>query len=101
MIEGLKIEISSGELKAHLDAKADFHSKKATAYEKQAHEVAKVGGANAAMTNDPVHSLQMSAAQHLRQAKYFDFLAGRIIPDETYRLQENDLQRLEWFERLG
>ena len=27
MIEGLKIEISSGELKAHLDAKADFHSR--------------------------------------------------------------------------
>jgi hypothetical protein len=101
MIEGLKIELSSTELQEHLAAKATYHEARGDAYKAQAVEIRKLGGTNVAQSNDPAHSLEMSRDQHYKRADYFGFLSARIIPNETYRLQEHDLERLEWFSRLG
>jgi hypothetical protein len=95
MIEGLKIEISSAELTDHISARAEFHEGKAAFYDEQVSAL-KAGGVGAiAQSNDPVSSLQGSARQHMERSAFFRFMAEHLIPDETYRLDESDLGRLE------
>jgi hypothetical protein len=47
------------------------------------------------VSNDPVGSLQESANRHGEREAFLTFMAEHIVPDETYRLTEQDLIRLE------
>lgn len=95
MIEGLKIEISSEELEDHLDARAEYHEQKMNFYDEQVRNL-RAGGVGAiAQSNDPVNSLQASAKQHKDRAAFFRFVSDHLILNETYRLDESDLGRLE------
>lgn len=95
MIEGLKIEIESTELRDHLDGRAAHHESKMRFYDEQVRNL-KAGGVGAVqMTNDPVHSLENSAKQHRDRAAFFRFVSDHLIQNETYRLDESDLGRLE------
>lgn len=99
MIEGVKIDIPSDELKSHLTGRVEYHKGKERFYRNQA-QVLKDGGAGTiAMSNDPVSSLQGSQRQHSQQAAFFQFMAEHIVPDETYRLSESDFSRLEFSSR--
>lgn len=100
MIQGLQIELTSNELRTHLSRKAADHAKKADAYATQYLEVKKLQPAEGGMTNDPAQSLAMSRDMHAKKSNYYAFLAEKLIPNETYRLQEHDLERLEWFSRV-
>jgi len=101
VIEGLKIELPSNEIRVHLEVKARAHREKQATYEKQVEELKAIGVGKQAQTMDPLSTLQNSAASHAKRAEFFEFMAKRIIPNETYRLQEHDLERLEWFSRYG
>jgi hypothetical protein len=100
MIEGLKIEITSDELRVHILARAEHHRERATFYEAQVSNL-RAGGLTAerGVSNDPVGSLNHSATQHRNKTAFFAFLAEHLVPGETYRLTENDLERLEIFSR--
>lgn len=94
MIEGIKIELSSKELRDHLLERVSYHDGKRAFYEGQVASL-RAGGVNEqAVSNDPVSSLEMSARRHSERADFFSFMADHLI-DETYRLSESDLTRIE------
>lgn len=95
MIEGLKIKISSDELRKHLQARANHHLEKVTFYNGQVSALHDSGLQTSMTSNDPVGSLKHSAKDHQDKFALFTFLADHIIPDEEYLLSENDLSRIE------
>ena len=95
MIEGIRIDISSSELKEHLEERAEFHRKKSEWYSTQVTSLREGGVTPAPMSNDPVASLANSASGHKEKAAYFSFLAQHLIPDELYRLTEDDMGNIE------
>jgi hypothetical protein len=100
MIEGLKIEIPTRELREHIEARAQYHRDKAEWYAGQVSNLRAGGLAEQRhMSNDPVSSLERSEQDHREKCAFFSFLAEHLIPDETYRLTEADLSRLEFISR--
>lgn len=96
MIEGLKIDVPSGELIDHLKARADFHKEKRAFYTKQAQALVDGGiRETPGVTNDPTGQLQNSAKSHAAREGFFRFLADHVVGGETYRLTEQDMTRLE------
>jgi hypothetical protein len=93
MIEGLKFDISSAELKELLDFKWKSHATKAEQYRTQ---IANLQDAQEAGTfsNDPTFQLKGSLKAHEKNATYFKLLADKVVPDETYRLAEHEYQRV-------
>lgn len=96
MIEGLKIDVSSAELTDHLADRASYHQEKRAFYTKQAKALVDGGiRENPGVSNDPTAQLQNSAKTHAEREAFFRFLAEHVVADETYRLSEQDLTRLE------
>lgn len=99
MIEGLKIQIGSDELKKHLEARAEYHSQKVEFYKGQVKSLSDGGVGRTFHSNDPVGSLQGSVKEHANKMAYFKFMAEHLVPSEMYRISEHDLQQLEIYER--
>jgi hypothetical protein len=99
VIEGLRVDLTSEELTTHLHLRGVKHAEKAAEYEKQVVAVSELQPASGA-SNDPVQSLRMSAQQHRAKAALFDFLAKHIVPNETYRLSEQEFIRLEFVDAV-
>jgi hypothetical protein len=100
MIEGLKIDVPSEELVDHLTMRGDYHREKRAFYERQAQQLIDGGiRENAGVSNDPTSTLQASAKQHGAKFAFFAFLADHVVADETYRLSEQDMTRLELVDR--
>lgn len=100
MIQGVKIQISSEELKKHLLDKVTHHKEKADFYNAQVSNLEKgadehtVGGSLYNASNNPVQSLKESGKKHQAKSEYFQFIADHLVPD-TYELTEQDLTKLE------
>ena len=94
IIEGVKIDVPSDELKTHLLDRATLHHEKAARYDSQARELQELGDQQG-QTNDPVHGLQMKFQEHQRKAELFSFMANHLVPGVTYRLSERDLTYVE------
>ena len=100
MIEGLRFDVTSEELKVHLEKKLRHHRERVAFYKDKAQALQAGGAEPAGYTGgDPVQSLREKAAQHQNRVELFDFLRGHLIPGETYRLEENDLLKLEIISR--
>jgi len=99
MIQGLLIELKTDELKQHIVGRADYHKKKAEWYEAQIKNLKQGGLEETHASNDPVSSLERSHHDHREKYGYFMFMAEHLIPDETYRLTEHDLSKLEFVSR--
>ena len=97
MIEGIKIELASAELREHLGGRAEHHRKKAESYEGQVVGLKEVADGDEVRFHSAnvVDTLQNKVREHRSKAALFSFLAEHLIPDETYRLSENDLTRIE------
>lgn len=103
MIEGIKIQITTEELHAHILKKINHHKEKHLFYKNQADSLEKGveadshgSGSNLSnMSNNPLDSLRNSAKKHQQRVEYFRFIADHLVPKETYELTENDLTKLE------
>lgn len=95
MIEGLKIDVSSTELEEHLSKRVEYHTERAEFYGLQVQNLKAGGVGILAQSNDPVSSLEGSEKSHQDKAAFYRFMKDHVIPDETYRLTEQDLVRLE------
>lgn len=97
MIEGLKYEVTSGEIVAHVMARAEYHKEREAWYQAQIDELSRGMAEPQEYTNgDPIRNLRDSMARHTNKREVFDFLAAHIIPDEVYRLEERELTNLEF-----
>jgi len=100
MIEGFKLDFTSQDLKDHLNQRRDFHGEKELSYRKQAEGVASIkGGDFQGQTVDPQHALEQRANDHRSKHDFFSLMAAHIVPDEIYRLTQNDLVLLELISR--
>lgn len=97
MIEGLRIDVSSEEMKKILKDRVSYHSEKAEMYGSQVKALE--GEPTVDMTADPKKALRDRLRHHQRKWEFFNFLAEHVIPNETYRLSEIDLTRLEILSR--
>ncbi len=100
MIHGIHIDIPSDELRAALEERAQYHDEKAAFYHKQMQvnqEIEDDDEETAHYNSARVPAAQEARLQrrhHRQRAAYLRFVAAHVIP-ETYRLDENDLRRLE------
>jgi hypothetical protein len=96
MIEGLKLDFTTEELADHLSRRVEHHQERANFYEKQATAL-ETGGAQAQQYSggDPLRSLRDSLTQHLNRATLLGVMRDHLVPGETYRLDENDLLKIE------
>lgn len=110
MIEGLKLDFASSELGDHLRRRVEHHDERAGFYVKQAEQL-RAGTAKSvdepevrahySGMSDPESQLRERARSHERRAAFFTVVEKHIIIGETYRLEESDLERLEFFSTFG
>ena len=100
MIEGIKLDFTSDQLKAHVGERIVFHSQKEKWYQQQVLAL-RSGGVrpDSGVSNDPVTSLERSMSDHAQKAGLFQVIADHIVSNEVYRLSESDLSRLEFISR--
>ena len=98
MIEGVKIDLSAAELRQHLNARAEFHKRKADWYADRVRDLGAELPPDPNVSNNPTHSLQRSAEDHKNRYVFFRLLADHVIED-TYRLSQGDLAALEFASR--
>ena len=102
MIEGIQFDIGSQELAAHLKTRVEHHDKRAEWYGDKANSLAegdfdeetrqKMSNTN---NSNPVEQMRAGYKRHKAKASLFGFMAGHVVANETYRLKESDLQRIE------
>ena len=99
-IEGLKIQVTTDELREHVNQRTAFHREKAEWYQSQI-EALQTGGlqSDLRMSGDPVQTLKAHQETHRNKRSYFGFLSDHLVPDEVYILTERDLADLEIYSR--
>jgi hypothetical protein len=101
MIEGLKLDISSEELKNHLSKKIAHHKERERFYAEQVASLTKGGVQPTNYSGgDPVRALKEKEERHTSRAELLTFLRDHLIPDQTYRLTEQDLVSIEIVSRF-
>ena len=98
MIEGVKLNISSDELKKKILERVEYHRQKFEFYSKKVEELEPVKGEMESSSN-AFTDLKNKADNHQARMEFFQFLADHIIPKEIYRLQTQDLTNLEFISR--
>lgn len=96
MVEGLKFQMTSEELRDHLIARVKHHVSRREFYTTKADELERGKAEGMGYSNgDPVRSLREKCDEHDRQVKLFTWMHDHVAPDESYQLDDKDLQRLE------
>jgi hypothetical protein len=95
MIEGMKLRISSDDLRAHLREREEYHRGRQEFYAGQGRQLTEAGEQPQNLTNDPVKAMTDRAAHHRGRADAFATWGRYLIPDEVYQLDNSELSRLE------
>ena len=102
MITGLFVDVPSAELKSMLEGRLKYHQNKVDAYTSQLEGLEKLESAlgeeakqlGKTSTATPKENMLQAIQKHANQVIYYKFMTEHVIPNETYRLGENDLTRL-------
>jgi hypothetical protein len=100
MITGLYIQMPTEKLQRHLDSRRRYHAEKAEWYKTQVANLSAEVDARLDVSNNPTQSLRQSQMSHENKAAFFALLAENLIPDETYRLSQDDCILLDLRERF-
>ena len=96
MIDGIKVQLTTGQLRDHLMKRVRYHEEKRDLYAGQVQALEAGGERQDNASLDPVRALKDRASQHSSKAELFRILADHLIPDETYRIADHDLTRIEF-----
>lgn len=106
-IQGLKLQMSSDELKKTCEGRIAFHAERAkwalAEYERLEPEAEKFKGEARSMgkggrignVSAATKNFKDEHDRHEDKVVLFKFMAEHVIPNETYILDENDLRKLE------
>jgi len=102
MIQGLFIDVPSTELKAMLEDRRKYHQDKVSAYTQQLEGLEKLESAlgeearrmGKTSTATPKENMEQAIQKHANQVIYYKFMAEHVVPNETYRLGDQELLRL-------
>lgn len=87
MIEGLKVEMSTEQLAARLAERILWHQQTVEAYERE------LACSKATAQDDRRQcALEHEMREHQEQVAVLSLLRDHLIPNEVYRLMENDLR---------
>lgn len=115
IIEGVKIEMSTTDLRAMLNARADWHQAKHKRYLARIDALNKLVGEEAQTEeeDDEGNQVRFSASNYDQKAGwsqkadssktragYFRLLAKYLVPDATYQLTNRDIEHLELASQL-
>lgn len=106
-IQGLKLTMTSAELKQTCENRIKYHQEKADwcaaeverlepkleEFRHEAQKSGKMGRSN--NVNNAAASFKTEFQRHFDRVTLFKFMAEHIIPNETYILDEMDLKKLE------
>lgn len=102
MIEGIQFDIGSQELADHLTKRVEHHQKRSKWYAEKAASLEegdfdKETRQKMSNTNNvnPVETFKSGAKRHRQKASLFTFMSSHVVKNETYRLSQSDLDRLE------
>lgn len=95
MIEGIRIDVPAEELKEHILDRAKDHTDKAISYQRKVKVLEEADLARTHTSLDPIGDLDRKVKEHQDKAAYFLFMAEHLVMDETYRLDQSELARLE------
>jgi hypothetical protein len=88
MIDGLKIQMAAAELAARLTERADWNDAEGVEYEQQLRLPPNARDD----PRTPDHILAHESKEHRARAMTLRLLRDHLVPDETYLLDERDLQ---------
>jgi len=100
MIIGIQLDFTTDQLRQHVDDRRAFHEMKAEWYANQIESLRGGGLRPESISNDPIHSLEGSLQRHRQNAALFAVIADHLVPNETYRLSQSDLNTLEFVSRF-
>lgn len=106
-IQGLKLTMTSEELKKTCEERIKFHEEKAKwadgevkrlepeaeKFRGEAQAMGKTGRSN--NVSSALNNFKTEYQRHFDKVTLFTFMASHVIPSETYILDENDLRKLE------
>jgi hypothetical protein len=112
MIEGIRFDMPSHELKLAVTARIEFHDEQIKLYDEQLRSLSaimpeetqpEIGRAASVPQKlarvvgpaDPRAHIRQLLRNHQTRRAYFVFLLEHLIPNEIYRLNDQDLMRLE------
>lgn len=105
MIEGLKLDFTTAQVKEHAQARQQHHNEREKFYSDQAALLKKdadnmnVAGEKSTQNysgGSPVEQLENNARLHKQKAQIFGVIKDHLMPNEIYRLETDDLERYEF-----
>ena len=102
MIQGLYIDVSSDEIRTMLQDRLKYHQGKTSFYKEQLAKMQQIDKAlgeeartiGKTSSASPTESLESSVRKHENMTLYYKFMSEHVVPNETYRLGDGELQRL-------
>lgn len=106
MIEGIKLDISTDDLRTHLTSRSEYHATRREYYLAEYKRTTQnvIAGESEIDSDEGFATTSnygqdrtyiQNAKQHRTKAAFFKFVAQYLIPNETYRLSESDLAKFE------
>ena len=100
MIEGMKLDFTTKQLENHLLSRISHHEERTKFYCNQVTALRAGNAESQQYTNgDPIRSLSDSMRKHQNRQELFEVMLRHLVPDEVYRLDEDDLLKLEIMSR--
>src|SRR5262245_7135111 len=99
MINGIQLDFTTDQLRQHVQDRRAYHEAKAEWYANQIEGLRGGGVRPESVSNDPIHSLEGTLQRHRQNAALFQVIADHLVPNETYRLSQGDLNTLELVSR--
>ena len=103
MIEGLHYDLTTEQLIQHFAEREQHHLNRAAFYLEQADkfratDVEEVRMKMSSYTSNPVEDFLTRKKSHEKTARQFACMSKYLVPYETYRLAEREMDNLEFYE---
>lgn len=98
MIEGIHCDVGAEEMRERLADRIAYHQSKVEFYSRSAKELADQGLEETGHSRDPARDIRDKTREHARHVGFLTFVREHLVPGETYRLSEHDMQRLGFIE---
>jgi hypothetical protein len=102
MINGLHIDVQGAELRDLLKGRLEYHERRAREYADQLVRLEslqqnmerELGAIQKTSNASPIDSVKQALTRHKNQVVYYKFVSDHVNLSETYRLSENELERI-------
>jgi uncharacterized coiled-coil DUF342 family protein len=98
IIEGVKVQLTTAELRNRLESLRAEHREKADSYAEQLDKLGELE-VERNVSLDPTTTLRNRRDEHAKKAAFFAFISDHLVENAVYELSERDLYELELLSR--